>query len=869
MMNPNMSFFMHQAHGFQPFASGLPPQMHTGFEGLPFVGQHPMLQFAAQPILQQLMASQGMTPMGFGHDMNHADIMRHRQFQLAQQQTAAAGGQLDQENMMRIIRGGYAAAGKPWTEQHQQMASAGVQLFDQYMMPMIAMQSPGLADALMGGTSGRSLGMNVAQMGRYRVDPVTGQMGMSADSSIAMMQGLRGIAGSSAVYGLGGGSLGSAASALHQLGLLGHTGGSIRDRTIDVMTGQGGFTSDQLKSLGEKHGINMAGGVSKLTASDIDKLSLDPAIADRIRSVDVNRTIKVVKEYSGALKAMGEIFSEMGKPGTGALEQLQGLQQLSGGLVGKVDHKTLMLTVRQNANTLQAAGLTLDQGAMIQSHFSNTAAAMGLPNAGAFGTEAMANTAAFMAHYQDPRRAWLAGDTNQIAQMRGQLEIGGAASNVANRAGVLSRVSETVGGFQAGSAAAAMMDAMKAGRDTFVDPATGQLRSIDMKDKEFRSMMMEARGANGEKLHLSNRAIDEMINQREVNSEYVQKGGFGKLVGRSQEREVANMLGARLGGVMAGVAGDLGKSISGGAGRAMATRIMHAVNEMSDDVKRDPAKWKTAVASEIEKEMRAKGLGTQLDAMSAEERKKFLAQAADRMHGGAEHAIPTSRFGGTYGSYANYLRASGSRETEAKADVQRLADRIRGENQDAASGASTPGGPLTRAIDELWQGLPRGLSGLMGTMFGGVDASKQRNFADKRVAELDTLKRAIDTELAKVNAMPEGPSKRRELSKLEAMRSEVGRQQADMKGLGDSAAATLAAAASGAQQGSSGDGWGTQMFNRLFDKTGGEKTGTPKPADNSPAGTLKLEGTLKLQMDAQQVTIDAVTAGAVNAAGSV
>lgn len=864
MMNPNMSFFMQSAHGFQPFAQGLPPQMATGFEGLPIIGQHPVFQMLAQPALQQLMAGQGMTPFGFGPVQNQADIMRHRQFMIAQQQIAAQGGQLDQENMMRIVRGGYHAANKPFTPEAQRMWGASIQAFDQYMMPALAMSHPGLADDLMGGKgSQRVLGMNLAAMNRYRVDPVTGRLGMDPQSTVAMASGLAGLAGSSSVYGLRTGELGSAANALHQMGLLGGPTGTTRDRAFDVL---GGFSQDQLKAIGGRQGVDMSGGVGKLTAADIDKLTLDPAVSDRIRSLDVNRTIRVVKEYSGALKAMGEIFAEMGRPGTGALEQIQGLQQLTGGMVGRLDPKSLGLLARQNFNTMRDSGLTPDEWAMMQQHASNTAHAMGLVNPGMFGQEATANAAAFMRHYTQTN-TWQGADRIEAGQRRMNLELAGATSNIANRAGLLARINKTVGGFQAGSAAAAMMEAMNAGRDTFVDPATGQIRSIDMEDSAFREMVLGAKGADGENLRINERQLDAMLQQRDVNAEFSSKGGYGKLTAGSQRREVANFLGMRLGSTMADLANQAGGDIDAETGQTMATNVMRSLNELGQDVKRNPAQRQAALVKIIEKEMRDNGLGTQLDGMSAGDRQKFLAMAAEDMFGGADQAIKTSRFRGTIGSMEKYLDVLGSNETETNADAMRFKNRVEAETQDAAAGATPSGGPLARVVDNIKAGMPGGMTGLLGTMFGGVDASKTKNWADKRVGEMDQLKRAIDAEMSKVNAMPEGPAKKAAMAALDAKRSHLTQLQAETKGISETAAKTMAQAESEAKQGDGGGFW-DRLTKRMTDPTGQEKAPQPKPADNSPAGELHLRGKVSIDFKDQTMSMDSVTAGAPNSAAA-
>lgn len=873
MLDPQMAFFMQQAQGFRPMGGGLAPQLHTGFEGLPFFQRHPMLGMLGQSLLTNVMGGQGMMPMGL-HEMNAADIYRHRQFHAAQHQVMQQGAQLHREQYIASRRGWATANGHAWTPDMQRRAEVEAGAASAVAMGGAMTGNAAIADAAaaIGGSPAGNfalMGQQVAQMGRYRIDPVTGRLGMSADSAAAMSAGLAGVAGTDAVSGMRAGHLGGAAQALHQMGLLGGPGGAARDRAFDVL---GGFSPDQLKGIAGRQGVDVSGGMGKLTASDIDKLALDPSVADRIRSLDVNKTMRVIKEYSGAMVAMKEIFAEMGRPGTGAIEQVIGLQALTGGAMGKVDAKALGQMARQNYNIARAAGFTPDEFAMVAQHNAGLGQQLGLTNAGIFGTQAAANQLAFSANYQSAATAWGASSKDKIVQLRGNMEVSGAASNVANQAGMLIRLAESVGGFEKGSQAAAMVDAMNSGQKTFVDPATGKVRSIaDVGSSELKAILAQTKGSKGENLFLDDRSISSMLNQRDVNAEYSHKANLGHLAADAQAKEIEQFMGKRLGNTVAGLARGIGSDMSAETGAGVAAKALAALHGLDAKTQQDPKLRQAALADILEKELRAAGAGTNLDGMSADERKAFLNRAANEMVGGADRAV--KGYAGM--SYEDYVRVNDP-QTKRNADRTMLAEGEAAKNQLAMNGVIPQGGMLSRGADYVKAGMPGGLGGLFSAMFGGVDASKVGDAANSRVGAMADKKRQYEAEMARVQALPDGPEKTAAMKHLDAMRSELGGAMADMQGVADTAAAAQQKAAGDAQQGSGGGLGGlfstvADMGQRLFGRMdgAGEKTPQPKPADNTPQAKVQITGTLKVDLQGKKGQIDAHTGGLPSANAAV
>ena len=158
----------------------------SGYEGVPGMNQGGLIGMAMQalvaPQLGSLMGQYGYAPMGVGHDRNTYDVMRNQQFTQAQQEAMRMASELDRDNYLQTFRGVAAMTGTPWGAQ-QQRASRQLADTATYMSPLLAEMFPEVLDQ-MGGMRGSATVMaNRMMMGsRYRVDPITGRMGMSAQT---------------------------------------------------------------------------------------------------------------------------------------------------------------------------------------------------------------------------------------------------------------------------------------------------------------------------------------------------------------------------------------------------------------------------------------------------------------------------------------------------------------------------------------------------------------------------------------------------------------------------------------------------------------------------------------------------------------
>src|SRR5262245_49536732 len=192
-MADGSTLFEQMAMGFAPVATMQPPTAMTGFEGMPFHDMlsvaGPMGPMAAQAGLRRLMSGIGYTPMGFS-GVNVYDRICNFQHTQAQNTAMMEAAQRDREQMMRTMRGMAAVAGVPWGAEQRRLAGGLADAFT-YAAPMLAQARPDLLDQLAGATGSQAvMTQRMFEASRFRMDPVTGRMGLSAESVQAAARGV-------------------------------------------------------------------------------------------------------------------------------------------------------------------------------------------------------------------------------------------------------------------------------------------------------------------------------------------------------------------------------------------------------------------------------------------------------------------------------------------------------------------------------------------------------------------------------------------------------------------------------------------------------------------------------------------------------
>ena len=773
--------------GYAPVASGRPPAFRTGFEGVPVVGDNPIAGMIGGTYLAGAMGGMGMAPMGLNHGQNTWDVIRARQYMQARQRAMTLAVEADRASALETFRGVAAMTGTRFGAEQRRAAGTivdGIMPF----APMMAMFNPDLLDA-MGGHRGSAVVMadRMMEAGRYRMDAATGRMGMSAESAGFAANRLfdqiysqdRG----AGMRGLTAGQVGGLFQELQARGMVGRDATPLADRQMATLAR---MPEADRQALMAGRGVAPAGGdFRRLSGDDLDKLSLDEGFANKLRAFDADKVRRSITAYSGAVAAMRDIFGDNGRPNAPMAELVRGLEAMTGGSMASMDPARAAAMVRQTYNLSKSTGVTLDTAMLMQGHFQARAQAAGLE--GVFGVQATQSALAFGGAYKalglGAPTAWGAAGADQIQQMAGNLTVGAAASNMANRLAAVARLGRTVGGFEAGSEAANLLDAVRGGQTTF--EGAGGRRSLAMNESEFYRILTSARGAGGRALGVTENDVRELLSQRDENREFAAENNIGNTVFRMQARDQVNpfvadrlreTLANRLGdaGADRGRAGELAKALS----RRATDRVMAIdLDDFSDDRRRDGR-----IAEILDEEIRAEGGGDLLDGMGEGERDAFLRVTAQRFYGRANQAIRNSGLRGL-GNLQNVRRVY---DPEAIAEAQRNQERQASEAglQDAMAPLGR-GGFGRRLMAAIQSARPdTGIAELIGEAAGGVKAADVREAAVAPIQAVKDKVEAVRALMDQIARTPDGAAK-------DDLRKRLAEQQRGLAGAADDAAKVL------------------------------------------------------------------------------
>jgi hypothetical protein len=511
------------ANGFgqnsAPLASGTPTRSASGFEGTPFEGLASLLQGP----LRNLMAGVGMAPMGL-HDQNVFDFTRNRQFNMMQNDLLKR--MVKEESDTTWTRNAQSVArvfGVPFGEEQKAMFQAGAGLA-QMAGPMLATSRPGVLETL-GGTTGSSTVMaaRLIMASRQRMDPLTGQMGMDVGALEQMSKDLSRSfdRDPTSLRGFTKGQMGGLALSLQQRGML------------------GGLGPDNLR---EFIGQNMAASAKAMGTFDIDdlpadamqKLQDDPATASKLRAFDARKVKQSLGNFTGAMAAMRDVMSDLGRVPKDIEELMRGLDEVTAGGIGQISPQRLAQTVRTTRELAKGAGVPIQTALALQRHAVNRAQQLGLHSL--LGVQANQGALAFGGAYrgtgQGKFAAWGSLSSDQAQQMDSNLRVNAAASDAANRAAVVMRLRDLHGGFAKGSEAEALAAQIETG--TLAEtPDIGRLTEILTAPEQGR-------------LGITSNQVQNMMSQRFMNQEAVHTYNIGDTVRRQQPKEFWGRVGKEM-----------------------------------------------------------------------------------------------------------------------------------------------------------------------------------------------------------------------------------------------------------------------------------------------------------------------------------
>lgn len=766
--------------GYAPITTGREVRLSTGLEGLPFMEQSGVGGLAAQllagPALQGMMGQQGMTPFGLGHDQNVYDLLRRRQFTLLQQESMQQAAEKDRDGYMRTFRGLAAMTGTPWGSQQRQAARSLSDSAVQFS-PILAQIAPDLLDQ-MGGMRGSAavMAQRMSVGSRYRVDPLTGRMGYSADtigqSAKQLYKDLYEDGDLAAMKGISAGQLGGMYDEFTRRGMLSGQQGSLSFRTLQAAQGLERTDRSSLERAAANQGVKLPGNLADLRIEDLDKLRGDSGVSDKLRSFDSDKIKRSLKSYVDVVSAMRDIFGDMGRPNAPMGELIAGLEAMTQGGVGKIDTGRLNMMVRTTHELAKQSGVSLDTAMLVQQHAANRAEALGInPLHAVQATQGtLAWGSAFKAQGGASVPAWDRFNADQMTQLDTNLRVQAAASEQANRLGAFMRVNERVGGFQEGSAAQAMAKAVAAGQTEWLNPNTGKVQSTAMAESDFTKLMMSAKGRGGAELRLSEGDIVSMMRERASNEEAIHKFGIADQVRRQQSGDtqqwiaskVKNSLRDRL--MSAGMSADEAAK----AAEQSAGNIVGRVSKLSHEEFADMQTRTSRMSDIMRDELNSTKAGEYLTKQGLG--KEFHDLTAELTYSGVNNMIQNDPRLSGFRSWQN-IHATMHEGTIQRGDQNKMQARFTGEVAEALSPLGR-GTPLQRAVQYLQDAGPKAsIPELISQALGGVKNSEVNKAMQAPLVSVQKAQAQLEELHSKYLAATTSPERERLLQQITAQQN--------------------------------------------------------------------------------------------------
>lgn len=789
--------------GYQPLVTGAPSPRLTGMEGVPLLGGgggpfQAIAGMAMTPYYQRMLGSVGMVPFGVGHDRNVADTMRHMQFTQMQQQAMKLAAESDRATFMQTMQGMAALTGTPFGAQQHQAAST---LVNGAVMaaPIMATLMPDIYDA-MGGLRGSAavLAGRTFDAGRFRIDPITGRMGASAETASfqaqRLMNDLYSDANIAQMQGISAGKLGEVYKQLQYRGMVssaeaeagygGFRSGSPYGETRRAFDYMREFEMPGLERAAKATGVDMSKGFESLSAADLDKLMATPDVGNRMRAFDTERVKRSLKSYTDAIAAVKDIFGDNGQPNAPMSVLIQGLEALTAGSAHQIDPGRLNMIVRDVHNLSRNTGVGINGVMMMQNHAANRAAEIGVEPifAAAATNQALAWSGAYRAGGHGAHQAWGLMTADQLTQLKSNMLVNAAGSETANRLAVFRRVSGIMGGFEANSEAAAIDAAIAAGNDKY--EFGGETRDLRISQQHLIETLTKAKGKHGVPSGFTERDIHELLMQRTQNRETTDRDGLMGIIGSGgmQQREINEKV---INQTMRNtLIGDMTEQLrSRGMSEADARKkALEMSGQLSASAVERIAKLSTQefssadrnlhiggiIADELEKSGAANALG-----LSGEDLKRFSVVSADKWYGMATEDLRNSTFG--HMKHISTWHRLGNETINNRAVQISWQARLASERQTALSPLGR-GTTMRRGFEALrnvklddQNAVARALS----ATFGGVDAQKLTDALRDPMVKAAQMDKAIEAKINEIQATQD-PTKRANLEEqLHRMRIEV------------------------------------------------------------------------------------------------
>jgi hypothetical protein len=553
-----------------PFGAG-EPQMFQPFN-LGGRGGTAMQIFAPM-IMQQMMSTRGMVPSQFVPTQNFYDQLTAQTYYNQQQLAMRAGAARDVQSIRQTVLGihTFRTGQAPGIGAQIQAGRMAGQI--QGALPILSMiMGPEFADALMGPRGSTTVMAQQMQRGmRFARDPFTGAAGVSgraagmiAAESFEQLYGAGVPIGE--MRGIGAGQAGAMYHELAVRGLAGPVLGTTPEARMRAVAatqfGEGTMrrvAENRLRSMGrdvtvenieavtqEIFGGRDAATGQRLTAPETTLGRIRGAVnADQIdvRALEqlggsqelmtagaAQRIGSRLKNLSGAVAAMRDIFGDMGRTGT-MREIINGLDALTQGGLATMAPGQVQRHVRLIRNLGQRSGLGVQGILGMQAQAANLADQLGLDRS--LAVQASESAAAFAIAAQQTQRFDIPGfgrrTPEQLALMANQLNTQAAGAQITNMLGATVRMAAEglVGG---DTDAARLARAVREGERTSWTDKAGRVRSMQMTNAQWIQMMQ---ASNADTV-----AAQAILEDQFTTQQYVRDYDIANRITRNMQAEV-------------------------------------------------------------------------------------------------------------------------------------------------------------------------------------------------------------------------------------------------------------------------------------------------------------------------------------------
>lgn len=602
------------------------------------------------------LMGQGYVPTGFSStNQNLYDQLRARDEQIRLRAAMERAKSVDQAQIEHSLRGAFSIARPgPLLPAEEaliaRMATSGVAI-----LPMLAPSAPQMTDSLFGTRGSASLlAAGMAQAGRFLPDA-------------------RGITG-----GLTGRELGDVTEKVfHEL-----YGPKAR---IDDMRGFGGAATGQLVAEMSMRGL----------LSERDLFSGQ----GNQKALDGKKVAERIKEMTGVVSAIRDVFGDMGRADAPISELVNGLEALTQGGLARLDKQRLERMVRETQQMAKISGVVMDAVFAMQGGLAQQAVAMGLDRA--FAPGAVQGSLAFATAYGQTSAGapgWRKPSKEDMLLIDQQLRLGAANSAVAQQAGAILRLGDD-GALRPGSEAHKLYERLKAR-----DASALQLLSPG----DFQSLLARS--------GLSASAAATVLADQRANQEAVFHHGVGEWLrssGRQSEIDARPLIEALMSqGAAPALTDALGREGADRIGKILADAVWKVSPEdLANPRKRTQALVDAAFAA-MTPDDRAK-LGA-----TEETQRRTLAAAAGAAWANTDQMITDMPGTSRYGSGLGFVEAHHPRNLERARQVEAQAQ-ARADVARTMSGFGQQG-PLRRLMEEVSRG-GADLRSLAARFLGGTD----------------------------------------------------------------------------------------------------------------------------------------------------